>query len=340
MYYRGVNRGLYATAPGKYTTALVMALGLFAIASGYNAIYLSLSLGMAIIVISGIQSERVIRAHEILSFRELTTDAEENFHFEFHVVNLSEKYPVYGVDSFIAQSGDFPRAMNDGVQTKARARTLALAPGESRWVLARAQGFARGSYSELKVVQKTIFPFGLIAKFKYATVPGKLTVLPKFDWEFAERFRKEFATSFSQNQEPAGFHHHRVYTGREPLSFIDWKKSAGKEASDWVVKTFEGQSRRGTLWILPRWETRFATVEDYEHFLSRVRTVLEVVVQVGGEWKFRGADGSEWEDAALVRQYLANLPRWSEFVAHTPKASVVGDSVVVGLDDRSTGVGR
>ena len=60
------------------------------------------------------------------------------------------------------------RLLDAELKAEMEARVLVLPPGRTQLVPGRCRGLARGWYREFFVVQRTLFPFGLISKFKVA----------------------------------------------------------------------------------------------------------------------------------------------------------------------------
>src|SRR5687767_3365945 len=101
MYYKSVNRGVLLTSPGKSTIALVMTLGFIAIASSYNGIYLAVSLGLSILIVSGLLSEKVMKHYELKGLLPVTAEPNLPFSVRFQARNKSSVVNLYGIENLV-----------------------------------------------------------------------------------------------------------------------------------------------------------------------------------------------------------------------------------------------
>lgn len=283
MYYQGVNRGLFVTTPGKYTVALVMALGFIAIASGYNGIYLSVSLGFAVLIISGLLSEKFMYHYELESIEGVLAEPRTPFSVNFRVSNLSPDISIYGIENWILEKTPKLPRIREKMKPLMQATVLLLEPGSSKQVTGQCLGMERGLYREFTALQRTLYPFGLLAKFKLSTIPADIAILPAFDETLAAALRESLGRRLSGTGLETQFHSHRPYSQRDSRRFVDWKKSAGREPSEWVLKVFESFTEDFGVYLDPCWDWTGALTDEvqYEGQLSALRTACEIVRECG-----------------------------------------------------------
>jgi uncharacterized protein (DUF58 family) len=310
MYYRSVNRGIHTTVPGRYTIALVMALGLIAIASGYNGIYLSLSLGIAILIISGLLSERVMKFFEVTGATRVWGEANRPFNLELKVHNRDHSQILYGVECLIFEKPPRFRILGKEPVPRMRGQCLMLDPHENAVVAGTCAGLPRGFYDKLYAVQRTLYPFGLLSKFKVAEVSTEVAVLPSIDEGLLRRLNRELRHQMARADSEREFYCHRHRNPLDPTRLIDWRRSAGRPASDWVVKVFESRSKehRIRVTVTPGYVVQSPDAVTFEKRLSEVRTAVEVARLSGCpfELEFRGLCVAT--DLSGAHRYLASFP--------------------------------
>lgn len=301
MYYRSVNRGVTLTSPGRYTIMLVITLGLIAIGSGYNGIYLSLSMGFATLIISGLLSEKVMKHYEVQSLGETMAEPHIPFSLRFRATNRHSALIIYGIENLLfTEIPRFGFGRDPGQEATFLARWLTdrkgapkpplmqttvlnLGPSTTREWSGTCSGLARGLYREFVMVQRTFFPFGLLAKFKVSRLPARVAIPPAFDEGLATVLRQELRGRLAACDDPREFHSHRLYTTRDSLRLVDWKKSAGHETKEWVLKQYEAEGEDFGLLIDLAWERAASATEEkiYERGLSAARTACEVARESG-----------------------------------------------------------
>src|SRR5690606_32064830 len=99
LYYKSVNRGLSFTKPGLYTIAYVMLIGLLAIITGINGFYIFMSTGLALLIVSGLISERVMRYNKVTHLESIASAANTPFDLSFTVKNSSRSFTTFGIET-------------------------------------------------------------------------------------------------------------------------------------------------------------------------------------------------------------------------------------------------
>jgi hypothetical protein len=283
MYLKNVNRGISFTKAGTYTTGLVLVLGFLATSSGSNAFFIALGFGLSLLVISGLLSERSMKYSRISGVGNVVADAGAPFSLPLQITNDSQSWFLFGVETLGLVTLPPFKLFNAKIMAQMESRLLALGPGETKQVQARASGMQRGHFESLYLIQRTLFPFGLISKFKVVKARTNLSILPKLDVEYLEKMVRELSQVMAGALREEEFHSHRNYLAGDSPHSIDWKKNAGKPQADWVVKVNRSSGESESVLVRPDWNffNASSTEVEYERFLSKVRTVLEAVIRVG-----------------------------------------------------------
>lgn len=314
MYYSSVNRGVFLTSPGRYTIMLVMALGFIAIASGYNGIYLAVSLGMAVVIVSGLLSEKVMKHYELEEIMPVTAEPRTPFSVRFRATNKSDFLHIYGIENLVLPSTKTIPRIQENIKPIMRSIVVSLGPLGTAEVSGGCTGLRRGLHKEFLVIQRTLFPFGLLAKFKVSRLPTRVSVLPAFDETLANRLRQEIRRVLSGNGIDQQFHSHRPFTSRDSMRNVDWKKSAGRATEQWVLKQYECFIEDFGVFLHLDW-TAAAKAENeavFEAHLSYLRTACEVVRETGRKLILTGEDGKFWFGYDACVNALVEAPRFRE----------------------------
>ena len=159
-------RRLRATPAGRTYLVLTFGVGLGALNTGNNLLYLVLGLQLAIVVVSGILSERCVRRLEVRRLLPASPRARSPFHLGWSLrlprgqafaLSVAEVHPTLG---------------------SAAGRLAWLPAGEEVVVRAVATAPRRGPVQLGAIRVSTTFPFGLFIKSRDFEVPGELLVLP------------------------------------------------------------------------------------------------------------------------------------------------------------------
>ncbi len=312
MYYRSVNRGVFLTSPGRYTIGLVMALGLIAIASSYNGIYLAVSLGMAILIVSGLLSEKVMRHYELVDVAPVTAEPNTPFSVKFRASNQSDELNLYGIENLVLPPTEkFPR-ITDKIKPLMKSIAVTLPPSSISEISGTCSGLARGLYRKFVVLQRTLYPFGLLAKFKLDELNTHIAILPGYDEKLAKRLREEIQKRISGNGIDQQFHSHRPFTARDSLRNVDWKKSAGRDQPSWVLKVYESFVEDFGILLSLDWTAaaNAPTEAAYEEHLSHLRTVCEVVRESGRRLLLSDDEITFWSGYDACINALVQAPKF------------------------------
>ncbi len=310
MYFKNVNRGMSFTKAGTYTTGLVVVLGLLATSSGSNAFFIALGFGLSLLTISGLLSERSMKSFRFISIGAATAEAGSPFSVPLAVSNDAKTWFLFGVESLLTTELPRFRLLNAKLNAPIEGRLLAIAPGDRREIAARCSGLPRGKYDHFYVIQRTLFPFGLISKFKVSEAEANIKVLPILNAEIAERIARDIRAKLAGHVQEEDFHSHRVMHPRDSRRNMDWKKNAGKPRSQWVVRVYQANGESTQVVIRPDWKGWLSVLSgpELERALSDLRSAAEGVLRAGLLPWVEMADGSVLVTWESIVDFLTTAP--------------------------------
>ncbi len=285
-------------------------LGLVAVASGLNGLFVFLSIGLGGFIISGLLSERAMKSCRMTSVQATLTDAHQPFEVTFTMTNRSRWFTVYSMRGLFTLKPPTFRLIARDRDEVAGVRIARIAPLTTDTFRAFSRGMPRGEYRSVLAMQLTTFPFGILEKFKLSQVPAELLVAPALDQDLLKALRVRFKDKLSLEQARHDFFGHRAYVGRESMKDVDWKKSAARPAADWVVKNYRAE-REDQLLRVRALLSAAATLPNekaYEDFLSRIRTVLAALDEARRPWLLDLGAGSDIATLTQAQKMLAALP--------------------------------
>jgi len=293
MYLSGVNRGISFTKPGFYTTGMVVLLGFFATGSGYNGLFLALGFGLSFLLISGLLSEKTIQASELSGISDVMAEADTAFSVNFQITNSSSSWYVFSLENIITTKLPNFRLLQTRVDALIEARLMMLPPEQTQTVPGRCNGLPRGWYQDFYLTQRTLFPFGMISKFKVSRLKANISVLPRLDEKFAIQLNQELAGLSTGQPDEHEFYGHRPVAPHTPIHALDQKKNAGRPPEQWVMKVFEAPANLFGFWVDPDWTAIRLSLseEQYEKALSYLRTACEGIRHTGKPILVKLADG-------------------------------------------------
>jgi uncharacterized protein (DUF58 family) len=162
-------RRLKVTREGRYFLGITFGVGLAAINTGNNLLYLLLGVLLALILVSGIMSEIALRGLSVR--RRLPTRAQVGrpHLVEIEVHNKKQRLPSYAIeveDIRAAQPAD------------KRCFFLKVSPQSTQVAAYRRTPQRRGREAHVAFRVATRFPFGLFEKSRQIEVPGELIIYP------------------------------------------------------------------------------------------------------------------------------------------------------------------
>jgi uncharacterized protein (DUF58 family) len=163
-------RGIRFTRQGKLYTVVTLGVGLAAVNTGNNLLFLVLGLMLGLIVVSGILSEISLRGVEIRRGVPRHAEVDVVFPVELSVTNKKRFASSFGVEL---------RDEIDDVLFKRRCFFLRVSPGETRSIAYRCELHKRGIATFQGTIVSTRFPFGLFEKTRFVPLEDHTIALPK-----------------------------------------------------------------------------------------------------------------------------------------------------------------
>lgn len=158
---------LRVTRGGGLFAAGAVAIGLAAINTGSNLLYLLVGAMMGFIAVSGWLSERVIWGVTVQALPPRAVTAGEPARLAYEIENRNKRVPTYAVELRTPEGGG-------GFVPMVR-------PGHGAVVRTRRTFPRRGVVSLEEVTVTTSFPFGLFVKERKVRVSGEVVVWPRRD---------------------------------------------------------------------------------------------------------------------------------------------------------------
>lgn len=260
-------RRLRFTKGGLIFTAGTFAVGLAAINTGNNLLYLLLGAMLGFMAVSGWLSEQVLRGLEVERRTPRGVTVGHPVRIAYRVRNRKSRIPTFAVELY--EEG----LPGPGFLASVPAGTVGEARSQNHFV-------QRGVYPLGRLTLSTSFPFGLFRKERDLSIPGELVIWPRTDRKVREvaprggqsgRRRRALASagpSAGSRGEYRGLKEYRP--GDDPRD-IHWRSTA--RLGDPVVREYE-QDDSHTLWICldlraPPGDTAEAAVETTAALAAR-----------------------------------------------------------------------
>ncbi|MBM4252118.1 MAG: hypothetical protein FJ146_09120 [Deltaproteobacteria bacterium] len=310
MYYPKVNRGISFTKPGIYAFCLILLVGLIAISTGINALYVFLSAGLGGFIVSGLLSELAMKHYRIETIGGVLTDANTPFQISFRIKNSSTWFSIFQMRSYFFLQEPRFQLIAKPFRAAGISNLSSLSPRHAHTNTVAVQGFPRGSYDLLKTVQVTTFPFGILEKFKLDRLETGILVAPAVDQALGIAMQKQLNSSFLKPADERDFCGHRPYVPSDGLRPLDLKRSAGKAQGQWVSKQYRSHGADDTVTIMvsPDLLKGASTEASYEMMLVRLRTLMKVLDDAGKDYYLDLGRGPVARGLNPCRVLTARLP--------------------------------
>lgn len=260
-------RSLSVTKEGKWFIGVLLLIGVAAINTGNNLLYLVVATLLSLIIISGILSEATLRGLKVE--RRLPQTVFKGFpaRASFRVRNAKKRFSSY---SFIVSDG----------HSTASAYVLKLAPSEVADAPVeytfRKRGLVRLSVARFE----TRFPFGLFTKGKEEPAVDEVLVMPSVagsgSLPAADADGAHGDLSSGSKGSGAGLHGLRDYTLSDDARHIHWKSAA--RAGKLLTKEFESES---LVKVVVVFENRGADGELFEELVDRAAAAVYSYIEKG-----------------------------------------------------------
>ena len=233
LKFKFYNRSLRITKEGFIYIIITLGIGIAALNTGNNLIYLILGLTLSLIIVSGILSEQSIKKIKVIA--ELPDEIYANipFSLKLTLINMKKILPSFlvGINGL---------------------HFLMLLPGES---ISRGMGFVfskRGFHTLDKQTLSTTFPFGFFIKSKIIDLKKEVLVYPEIKAiSIKDIFGfKEQTEEYIMMDKKRGImvRSLREYREGDDTRFIDWKATA--RLNRFMIKEFEKEKGGRTATVV------------------------------------------------------------------------------------------
>ena len=277
------TRSLTFTPLGARFTLVTLLVGIAAVNSGSNLLYLVVSMMLSMMLVSGVMSEYTLR--ELYVTRRLPDEihAGRPFTVRMNVTNMKAMIPSYAIAVSARYGGGTSGPGGPG------GFVLRLPPGETGGALVTETVERRGEWTTLGYEAATKFPFGLFRKAVFQPRPETRLV-----WPGLVKLEPEALEALSAGS--GDITAKRPGRGSEVRSLRDYQLSDDARIIYW-----KGSAKTGRLLA------REFEAEEKE----TVTVVLDNLVPEGGDTKAYRArfEESVCFAASLVRHIVLNLGR-------------------------------
>ena len=305
-------RSLSVTREGKWYIGVLILIGVAAINTGNNLLYLVVATLLSLIIISGLLSESTLRAINAERRLPALVFKGSPLRASLRITNCKKRVPSY---SFQATELDCPDT---------KAYVLKLGPGESVDIPVEYIFPKRGITTLLGVRVSTRFPFGLFTKGKEELVKDELLVLPSVKNSglspAGDMDREHGELSQSGKGESGGLYGLREYTLADDARHIHWKSAA--KAERLLTKVFESETLQKVIVVF---ENKGTSNEFFEELVDEAAGTINAYIERGFSVGLRTL--SSEIPPATGREHLLRL--LSELALISPASGQGGPSVKV-----------
>ena len=264
------KRRLAFTRAGRWYTALTVGIGLAAINTGNNLLFLVLGLLLASIIVSGILSEQSLKGVKLERRLPLSATAGEPVLIGLFARNTKARGPSFSLE-----------LRERGGQVAGHGFLVLLPAGETAETSYRFVPERRGAwiFEQLEVATKA--PFGLFEKSRPIDAPGELVVFPR---KIAAP-RTEVTSLAREGEQPED----RVGLGLELHSLRDHRPGEDSRSIHWRSSARHGrligvdreQERRQRVCVV--FDQRRLSGESLERAVERAAALVSRELDAGAE---------------------------------------------------------
>jgi uncharacterized protein (DUF58 family) len=215
------NRSLEITREGAGFITLIFVVGVGAIFTGSNLLYLVLAMCLSLLVVSGVLSELALKKITAESTLPPTVYAKDHFSIHLKIANGKKYFSSYCLRIAMVPEGSVPLAGNNDIYL------FHLAPEKTDETNLLVNAEKRGSLQIRGVEISTRFPFGFFRKTKFLPLAGEAIVFPEIQ-------PVQLPIPSHPSAEEQGVVRHqgdeivalREYSEGDPVNAVHWKSSA------------------------------------------------------------------------------------------------------------------
>ena len=215
------NRTLQVTREGGGFIFLLFAVGVGAINTGNNLLYLVLAMCCSFIVVSGVLSEQTLKGISVEASLPKTVYPKDSYPLHLKISNSKKKIPSY---SLYVEFPQDPVGLYRIEQTAYAYQVSSQSTVDKSLMFV---GLKRGPVHLKTVHLKTSFPFGFFVKIKTLPIHVETLILP-----IIKKVALPSPTEYSEEGEGTiglvgdDLYSIREYQPGDPMSAIHWKSSA------------------------------------------------------------------------------------------------------------------
>lgn len=224
---------------GWVVSVSAVALGLAAMATGNNLLFLLLGAMLGLIALSGWLSELTLRRARVERRVPRGVEAGRPAFLLYEIRNVGRRLPCFALQ--VGEEGDGPRGF-----------LPSLAAGAATTVRVEHSWVRRGVYPLGEVTLSTSFPFGLFRKERDVTLPGEVVVWPRTDRPVREprpagdRERRSGALAAGVAGARGEYRSLRPYRPGDDPRDVHWRSTA--RTGEPVVRDYAREQAQA-LWI-------------------------------------------------------------------------------------------
>lgn len=265
-------RSLKVTTEGKWFIGLLLFIGIAAINTGNNLLYLVVATLLSLIIVSGILSESTLRGVKVKRVMPRYVYKNEPAMVRFDVTNRKRLFPSF---SFYITDERVEGLKPDD------AYVLRLDHGESTVATTRYSFKKRGLYRLAGVRVSTRFPFGIFVKGKREEAPLDILVYPMVGAPRTKGITVDAAsegTASSRRKGSGGqLYGLRNYTFADDARFIHWRSAA--RGSKLLLKEHEREADNRLTIVFDNYAT--ADTEAFETLVDEAASLASHYIKRG-----------------------------------------------------------
>ncbi len=237
------QRTLQLTREGGGFVFLVFGVGLGAVNTGNNLLYLILAMCCSFIVVSGVLSEYTFKGINIQASLPETLYAEEPYPLKLTITNTEKWFPSYSLNLICKTDPKAPYEVNQHLYL------FQIPPGTTVEKSVMLTATQRGPLQIRQIHLKTSFPFGFFIKIKNVPVSASALVYPPIrEVELPDPTDISTEGEGVIGQSGDDLYSLREFRPGDPLSMVHWKSTA--KTGDLRVKEFaQGGFHSFTLFL-------------------------------------------------------------------------------------------
>jgi uncharacterized protein (DUF58 family) len=266
------------TVQGAWFLGVTIFIGLIAINTGANLLYLVFGMLLAGMVVSGVASSSTLRGMEVKRVLPWQVTANEPIAAGFTFKNHKGWRASHLVSA--GEVADLPLSAESADAGVLAAR---IAP-RGIVTVTRQIAFARRGRFRLNTIRVgTVWPFHFIRKFIDVSVPGELIVTPRrgriTGFVPAEARRNESVAAARSPEAADDLRSMREYRRGDNWRHIHWRSSA--RTGRLVIREFQGDNAFCGICIDPRTPTDAASLARWERGISFAATLFDRWIRDG-----------------------------------------------------------